>query len=580
MNRTSDPDALRIGFLPGKTPWNNVASYLDRHVARFPDRTAFRWVDPLDLLEWDGTLDRRLPHRSISYAAFAQGVRRVAQGLSELGLAQGDRVIVFLPMSLAMYTALLAVEYIGAIAVFLDSWARRNHLGASAECARPKAMISHHRAFEQIRDMPELDGMPMRIIVGEGEGAYVARLEDLSRTVGLASIVAVESEATALITFTTGSSGAPKGANRTHRFLAAQHEALASVARYREADTDLPAFPIFSLNNMASGVTTVLPALDLGVPSPRDAAALVNQVYNEKIACATLSPSMIRNVAAFCLDQGVKLESLRRVLTGGAPISRDDVSAFRAIAPRSEVWVLYGSTEVEPMAHIEAGEMLSLPSNPDPEIVDFGVNVGRVADGLRFKFIRIIHGPIEWGPLGWEEFELGPREVGEFIVTGDHVCRDYYRNPDAFRETKIVDADGEIWHRTGDLARLDERGYLWIVGRIHNAIDRAGQYYFPVQAEVILRRVPGVVRGAFLGLPDRTRGERTAAAIQSANSETDPMAIANEVQRLFRKNGIPLDSLYFVEELPMDPRHHSKVEYGELRKLILAGRAKEGSAHA
>ena len=370
MNNEAN-SALRIGHQPGRTPLNNVISYIERHRAAFPDRPALRWVESANLARWDGLTATRLPHREISYGRFAEDIDRVAAALRDFGLKRGDRAIIFLPMGVLMYTALFAVQRLGAVAVFLDSWARRHQLGASAACVQPKIMISHRAAFDLVAGLPEFSGLSIRIIAGPGaDASFTARLEDLRQRDGAAPVEAVEPEETALITFTTGSSGVPKGANRTHRFLCSQHEALASLLPYEPADADLPAFPIFSLNNLASGVTTVVPALDLAQPGPRDAALLVTQFLHEGITCATLSPSMLVGVARFCADAGIHLPGLRRVVTGGAPISRDNVRDFLRIAPRAACWVLYGSTEVEPMAHIEAREMLAQPENPDPEIVE------------------------------------------------------------------------------------------------------------------------------------------------------------------------------------------------------------------
>jgi olefin beta-lactone synthetase len=562
----------KIGYHPGETADNNVIAYLEHHVREFPDRVALRWVTDEALAAWDGKHTSPFPYQQITYGQFAQLIAASAEGLRRLGIGKGDRVIIFLPMSAAMYGAMFAVQRIGAVAVFLDSWARRDHLGASAECARPTAMISHRAAFDLIRDLPEFESLRYRIIAGPGhDDSFDGRLEELMFTSGAAEVEPVASEFTALITFTTGSSGTPKGANRTHRFLSAQHNALAGVIPYEPNDTDLPAFPIFSLNNLASGVTTILPALHLHAPSERDSAALVSQILHEEIRCTTLSPSMLNGVSRYCIDAGVTLPSLRRVVTGGAPISKDNVRDFASIAPGAEIWVLYGSTEVEPMAHIEAAEMLSLPAPQDPEVIEEGVNVGHIDDSLGYKFIRIVRGPIDLGETPWEALEVPRGEVGEFVVTGDHVCRDYYNNDAAFRSTKILDADRRVWHRTGDLAYQDDRGYLWMVGRVHNAIERGGRYYFPVRAEVILRRCPFVRQAAFLGMPDEALGERTAVAIALAEPATSEAEVVAEVKRLFAKNDIPIDSLYLVDQVPMDPRHHSKVEYSELRSALSEG---------
>ncbi len=565
----------RIGYHSGESIHNNVMSYMESHLQRFPDRVALTWADPQALQAWQGDPRLSFPHPSISYRDFAGLISRTAQGLLNLGIKKGDRVIIFLPMGLGMYTAMFAVQRIGAIAVFLDSWARANHLGASAECVQPAAMISHRAAFDLIDTVSEFSSMKIRILAGPGaQERFSATLEQLMATRGEAPIASVQSETTALITFTTGSSGKPKGANRTHRFLSAQHEALDQVIPYTDKDKDLPAFPIFSLNNLAAGVTTVMPALDLAKPSSRDSALLACQILHQGVTSATLSPSMFNNLSAFCRQQGIQLTHLRRVVTGGAPISRDDVAAFYQIAPQADIWILYGSTEVEPMAHIEGREMLAMPANPDAEIVEAGVNVGHISADLNYKFIRIHPDPIDARKTGLKALEVANGQVGEFIVSGDHVCRDYYNNDDAFRRAKIVDDKGAVWHRTGDLAFEDAQGHLWIVGRIHNVIQRGDRYFFPVRAEIILKRLPLVKQAAFLGMPHPLLKECNAVAVvlqPGANQE----AAQSEIQRLFAKNDIPLDALYFIDTIPMDPRHHSKVEYSALREQLL----KIGDAH-
>lgn len=557
----------KIGYHPGSMVENNVIAHMERHLREHPDRIALRWANRQALAEWNGDPRSRIQHDEIAYKDMAKRINVVAKGLLDIGIQKGDRVIIFLPMSLDMYVAMFAVQRIGAIAVFLDSWARSHHLGASAECVGPKAMISFQQAFALVDQVPEFKSMPLRIMYGPGLNC-THRFEDLLKGTSGAPTAPVESEFTALITFTTGSTGKPKGANRTHRFLSAQHNALNHVIPYTDKDADMPAFPIFSLNNLAAGVTTVLPALDLAAPNPRDPAILACQILNENITCTTLSPSMLVGLARYCAENHLKLTGLRRVVTGGAPISKDDVRQFYAIAPQTDLWILYGSTEAEPMAHIEGRDMLKESGNADPEIVENGVNVGHISEDVDYRFIRIIPGPVDIAKLPWDQIEVPTGAVGEFLVTGDHVCRDYYNNPEAFVSTKIQDSDGRVWHRTGDLAYLDSKKDLWIVGRVNNAVERGGKYFFPVQAEVLLKRLPFVSRCAFLGMPHEILGQANCAVIE-AKGEVDRIAARAEIRRIFDKNGIPLDEIRFVSAVPMDPRHHSKVEYAVLRKQLL-----------
>lgn len=563
----------RLGYFDGRHVKNNVINFLDEHAERNPERIALRWVDGGELHRWSHALADPLAHRSLSLGNFYDAICRVSAGLTELGLERGDRVILFLPMSVGLYAAMFGIVRLGAIPVFLDSWARRTHLGISAEQVGPRAMISFQQAFDLCADVPQLAGLPIRIVAGPiTSTGYTAALEELMRFPKHGPVAAVEREDTALVTFTTGSSGVPKGANRTHRFLAAQHYALAQCIPYEAADVDLPAFPIFSLNNIASGVSTVIPAIDLGVPKETDSLLLFAQLHETACSCSTLSPSMLDNLAAFCRARDLLMPGLRRVITGGAPISRDNLVGFTGVARNAQVWVLYGSTEVEPMAHIEAQEMIGFRSRAaeDAEWVDDGVNVGHFADGLRYRFIHIQKGPVVITVAAdWEQLEVAPGAVGELVVAGEHVCRDYFNNPGAFSRAKITDVDGTIWHRTGDLARLDAEGYLWIVGRVHNAINRGGTYVFPVRAEVVMKKLPFVAQCAYLGIPHPDLGEETACVIAPREvGRLAECAMENEVRRILAKNETPVDRVFFVEEIPMDPRHHSKVEYEVLRRQL------------
>jgi len=553
----------KIGFQNGIQADNNVISFLDKHAQLFPQKTALQWAVKKTLQDWDGASN--LSHESITYQDLLNKINAVSGGLKKLGIGKGGRVIIFVPLSVELYVTMFAVQRLGAIAVFLDSWARKDHLGVCAQVVGPKAMISFEKAFDLCSAVSELANIKIKVVMGPHEKNYANDLESLWKASDSAEIEPVASNDTALITFTTGSSGAPKGANRTHRFLAAQHRALDKEIPYKEDDRDLPVFPIFSLNNLAGGVTTILPAIDLAEPADQDAAILINQLFSAQVTCCTISPSIFVNIAEHCRKNKIILSNLRRVVTGGAPVSKDNVRDFKAIAPAAEILVLYGSTEVEPIAHIEANEMLRDKSTRA------GVNVGRISEDLEYKFIKIWRKNIELTARGWQEWEAENGTVGELVVSGAHVCENYYNNPEAFKAVKIKEVNGKIWHRTGDVGVLDEQGRLWLVGRVHNTIIRANKYLFPVQAEILLKRLDFVRQAAFLGIEDIQLGEKSCAAFSlkkrfnSEHLEEYTAAIKN----LFSENKIPVDEVRVVREIPMDPRHHSKVEYSKLREILI-----------
>ena len=559
-----------FGYHEGAHPLNNIHSFLDKHVMEFPDRPILSWVHPEKLAKWSFDLNDELPHDSVTVKELWHLVGVTAEGLTNQGIEKGDRVIVFIPMSLYLYTAMFALQKIGAVPVFLDSWARRDQMGLSAQVASPKAMISVEKAFVYLNDVKEIASIPTKIVAGPAQGTYSAKLEELMAGQKRAEVTPVEKELTALITFTTGSSGTPKGADRSHRFLAAQHYALNRHLPYQNGDADLPVFPIFSLNNLAAGVTTVIPAIDVGVPNEKDPLVLIAQMKSTGTTCTTLSPSLLNSVSAYCLKNDIKLPFLRRIVTGGAPVSKDDCIRIKKVAPDAEVLVLYGSTEVEPMAHIEADEFINQVSRSqeDAEWVDEGVNVGKMDAGLETRFLAINKSPVTINRADdWNTLLVKRGEVGEIIVAGEHVCERYYNNEEAFAKSKILDENKTVWHRTGDLGRIDEKGDLWIVGRVHNAINRGGTYLFPVRAEIVLKKVPGVKHAAFLGMADEKLGEKTIAAVSL--NEGDANEAKAEIARLLAKNEIPVDGIEVLDDIPMDPRHHSKVEYEILRKTLV-----------
>lgn len=552
---------MKIGYFKEKNSKNNVTSFIESGSETTPDKSIFCWM----------TSDNgKVSHKKISYKEFANQSARIATGYKKLTIQEGDRVIVFLPMSVELYLVISSLQRIGVIPVFLDSWSRRGQLETVIQQVKPKAIISFRTAFEFCKTIPEANAIPIKIEVGKNTNQYSANLQELaSEDVG-SPIVPLLSEHTALITFTTGSSGTPKGADRTHRFLAAQHYALDEAVPYLETDIDLPTFPVFALNNIATGITTVIPAVNLSEYEKLDPAILVSQLNESAVTCATLSPAIFNKLSAYCITEKIQLPKLRRFITGGAPISRDDLIRFQSVAAGSETIILYGSTEVEPIAHITADEWLSMDHREgDNFLLNHGVNVGKIVKSLKYRFIKLSKDPVSIGEAtDWKSLDAG-QDIGELIVAGEHVCDKYYDNQQAWKAVKIQDTDGTIWHRTGDLGRVDKSGYLWIIGRVHNAILRNGKYFYPIPTEIILKKLPFVSQVAYLGIPDKSLNEKAMVVVApKKNLPQEKNSWELEIKKILQSLAIPVDKIFFVESIPMDPRHHSKIEYSELRKQI------------
>lgn len=550
-----------IGYHSGVKERNNITSFIEGNRRQIPDRVVFHWVEPEVLCDWKASDGTALKHSSMTMSEFATRSVQAAAGFKAAAIEKGDRVILFVPMSPELYVVMSALQRIGAVPVFLDSWTRRANLRSSVELVEPKAIVSFAEAFKFASGIDEIARIPLKVSTDATTIEGVTNLEDIVSTTSEAPITPLDQEDTGLVTFTTGSSGKPKGAKRSHRFLAAQHYALSKHLTYAPEDIDLPAFPIFSLNNVAAGVSTVIPAIDVGEPKPEDAKLLLAQIANCKISCITLPPSLMRALTAYCHQETERVPYVRRIVTGGAPVSRDDIRQLKTISD-AEVTVLYGSTEVEPISHITDKEMMA-GGNSQTQ----GVNVGRIDSKLRYKIIAIKKTAITIeSEEDWAELET-TSSPGELIVAGEHVCSDYYQNPGAFKKSKIVDTDGTKWHRSGDVVQVAEDGNLWVLGRVHNTIVRNGEYLFPVQAEFTVSSLPQVAQAAYLGVEDPELGEKAVVAVQPTKEEAITLA---DIELNLQKNGIVFDQVVVCDSIPMDPRHHSKVEYGALRDKLLA----------
>ncbi len=529
---------------------HNVVRYLEAQAYSRPDTPAL--VEPVEGGDEEWT-----------FGELKARADWMAAGLRAEGVRAGDRVIIMVPMSLRLYQVLLGVLEIGAVAVFADPWVGIRGLAAFSSYAQPVGFVGVGRSHVVRLFDGSLRTLPVTVTTGSRLWCLPARRcwEEVLRYEGPVRLYPNGPGDTALITFTSGSSGVPKGADRTHRFLSAQHEALNAEFPYGHDDVDMPTFPVFSLNNLANGVTTVIPELNFRRVADADGAKILGQMRRHGVTTSTGSPPFFDRICD-ALEEGGEDPGLRRILTGGAPVSDEQLRRWRRLMPETEIVVIYGSTEAEPVAHMGAQERLELSRDDESP----GYCVGAPVDAVDARVIEITHGPVELGSGGWTDVEVAPGEVGELVVRGDHVCERYFRNARATAENKIVDADDAVWHRMGDTGYFDDQGRFWLTGRVHSTILRDGE---AVQAQVVEQLASGdeagILRVAAVGVPDARLGERLVLVVE-VDEGTDGGSVEKAVRRRLTDAGQPVDEVVVREEaIPVDPRHNSKVDYGALR---------------
>ncbi|MFN0098015.1 MAG: AMP-binding protein [Gemmatimonadaceae bacterium] len=521
----------------------NIAARLIARAALHPDRTA--------IIEHRGGRATR-----VSFARLAERVATVGASLRAYGVERGDRVLILVPMSAELYAVLLGVLHAGATAVFVDAWADRKRLDAAVGAAAPKAFVGTWKAQLLRIVSPALRGVPRHFVAGAGA----------LRSASPGAPARSAPDDPALITFTTGSTGAPKAAVRTHAFLWAQHEALAAHLKLRDDDIDMPTLPIFVLNNLALGVPSVIPDFDPRRPAEIDPARVWAQMVSERVSTTSGSPAFYERLVGYAERQGMQIP-VRALFTGGAPVLPP---LARRLSERvaGEAHVVYGSTEAEPISGIEMRALLEASDSradssvPAVTIDRSGICVGHPVPQVDVRIIRVSDGVIDLPPSGVRALELPRGETGEIVVSGAHVLRGYLNDPAAERAAKLREGD-RVWHRTGDGGRIDVEGRLWLMGRVRERVRREDTVWWGLPAETRALAHTSVRHAAYLG--DGEPGHQRAVLVVESERALDPSFRA-ELVALVAPH--PVDELRAVPAIPRDPRHASKTDTEALRALL------------
>jgi len=546
-------DASHSDDLEAHNP--NIASALHIRAAQHPDRSA--------IIEY-----RRGRVRRVSFGELSVEVKRAAGVLQREGIGPGDRVLVLVPMSADLYGVFLGCLHLGATVVFVDAWAGRKRLEDAVSAAAPRAFIGVRKGLWLRFLSPSLRRIPLRLRVKPGRG-LVKRMP----AGPLPPTTRVAAENPALVTFTTGTTGQPKGAVRSHEFLWAQHHALTRHMAPRADDVDMPTLPIFVLNNLAGGVPSVLPDFDPRRPAEIDPADIHRQMVAEGVTTTTGSPAFYERLATWCREERKPLP-LRALFTGGAPVL-PPLARLLSEVVTGQAHVIYGSTEAEPISGISVEGMLEAwgrgvepgggESGPHPQ----GLCVGPPVPETSIRVLRVHEGPIRLDQGGWPLWEVPRGGAGELVVAGDHVLEGYVGDPEAETLAKIRDqGSGRVWHRTGDAARLDPEGWIWLLGRVGARVVREEREWWPLPAELRALALPRVRHAAFLGAPDPELGSRAVLCVEVPGGRLD-----DEGRRDLRAalDPIPVDEIRAVGRIPRDPRHESKTDMGALRALLDLG---------
>ncbi len=461
----------------------------------------------------------------LTFEAFAKLSQGLAGQLRTEGVAAGQRWVVLAELGAPLYAGIAALFQLGAVVVLVDPWAPADYLEKALSQAEADGVLVGGRA-RLFLARKAFRAIPRRLSLDKLLARNGAPLKDVAPR---------SDDDTALITFTSGSSGKPKGFDRTHGFLRAQQTAHEKYFDHEEGDVDLCMYPVFVLSNLRQGMTSVLIDAPLRDIAKADMTKVFAQIRRHNVTSISLSPTLLRMLVHHARDTRTAFP-LRKIFSGGAPVDPQLLAELEKISPSTHWTVVYGSTEAEPIALLKKGdvpldELLRAPGYP----------LGRLVPDLR----------LDWTPLeGVHPCHTSP--PGEVVITGDFVGKRYWRNEEAFRENKLVDDSGTIWHRTGDMA-FQKDGFLYLVGRRHNALATSQGLLFPLPLEKRLEAIPGVRKAAIL-----EHGGETLAVIDGR----PPSAV--ELRHALGE----FEARVVNSPIPLDSRHRAKIDHQALRLTL------------
>jgi acyl-CoA synthetase (AMP-forming)/AMP-acid ligase II len=536
----------------------NIASYLPRVAAQQPEALA---------VAAPAGRDRRgrARYERSSYRELDEHSDRIARGLDRLGIVRGVRTALMVRPSLEFMALAFGILKAGAVPVMIDPGIGLKNFASCLATAEPEAFIgvpvAHIarivlgwgrqtlRSFVTVGSWAPWSGPTLRELARLGEGG--------------AFMATTDADDIAAIVFTSGSTGPPKGVVYRHGNFLAQVEGVREVLGAQAGDIDLPTFPLFALFDPALGMSSVIPDMDPTRPARVDPRNIIDPIIDFGITTMFGSPALLDAVGRWGAAQGVKLPTMKRVVSAGAPVSAQTIERFGTmLSDDAEILTPYGATESLPVAVISSREILAdTRSRTDSGA---GVCVGRPVDSIALEVIRVSDDDI---PHWDDELRVPQGEVGEIVVKGPQVTSSYFKAEHHDRSHKVADPDGGVRHRMGDLGYLDEQGRLWFVGRKSHRVETAEGPMYPVPCEAVFNTHPQVFRSALVGVE---RGNDTIPAlcveIEPAARGIDRTALTAELLSIADSHDHTraIRTILFPRNFPVDIRHNAKIKRSQL----------------
>ena len=504
----------------------------------------------------------------LSFAEHFRCCAALGHALAErLGVRKGDRVAIAMRNYPEWSVAFWATLAIGAVAVPINAWLTAEQI---AECLRnsaSKVLVADDERIERLDG--HLDAIPLEAIIAvrsETEAAATARSDGRLIVLAWDEIVNSSAESAlpdrpidpdddATITYTSGTTGTPKGVVGTHRNLCTNLVSTAynlACQRIKRGESPVPpaggaqkanllSAPLFHVTGSHSALAVSLHnGTKLVFMYRWDPERAMELIQRERVTVFGGVPTMAWQVVESPSFHQYDLSSVERVAYGGAPAPAELVRRLQEMLPGAVPSIGYGMTETSAIVSQNVGE----DYRSRPESVGLPVPVCEV---------RIVDA---------DGRDVPPGASGQVCVKGPNVARGYWNNPE---ETRRTFSDG--WLQTGDIGRKDDEGFLYILDRMKDMLIRGGENIFCIEVENALYSHPAVLEAAVLGVPHRALGEEVGAVVRLRPGQSvDEDKLRLHVAKRLAAFKVPVHIRLLDTPLPRNPS--GKILKAELRPLF------------
>ena len=533
----------------------NIAAYLPQMAQEIPFQKAVVFPHGRDA-------GGRVSYTHFTFCQLNEEADRYAYGLADLGLRKGMRVLLMVRPGLEFIALTFGLFKIGAVPILIDPGMGKANLLNCIASVEPQGLIAvpivhlaklfYRKYFHSVKYSLTVG---RKCFIGGPTTHEIRRTEERPFP-----MVETNDTDMAAILFTTGSTGPPKGVVYLHGMFNAQVKLIQQAYGIQKGEVDLPGFPLFALFSTAMGMTSVIPDMDPSRPAQVDPAKIVEAIQNHGVTNSFGSPAIWRRVTEYCLQEGIQLPSIKRILMAGAPVPGTILQNFTKILSKgADTHTPYGATESLPSCSISGSEILE--ETEAKTRTGAGTCVGLPLPSIRVKIIEISDEIIPT----WDLVRELPRgKIGEIVVQGPVVTHEYYNLKKTTQLHKIYDGI-KIWHRIGDVGYLDKKGRLWFCGRKAHRIVTSQGTMFTIPCEAIFNQHPHVFRSALVGIG--RQNPKLPAIIVEPNKGKMPRGkkeiqkFCSELKELGKMNPLTqaIDTFLFHPSFPVDIRHNAKI---------------------